>query len=82
MIARNPEERQLYEDGLKAGRDEWARIAQAELEVRLEERVRTIKVLRDIVGDTSPSDAALSNYSLDELASIEAGLQRRLRERT
>jgi predicted transposase/invertase (TIGR01784 family) len=82
MIARNPEERQLYEDRLKAERDEWARIAQAELEVRLEERVRTIKVLRDIVGDTSPSDAALSNCSLDELASIEAGLQRCLRERS
>jgi hypothetical protein len=82
MIARNPEERQLYEVRLKAERDEWARIAQAELEVRLEERVRTIKVLRDIVGDTSPSDAALSNCYLDELASIEAGLQRCLRERS
>jgi predicted transposase/invertase (TIGR01784 family) len=32
MIARNPEERQLYEDRLKAERDEWARTAQAKLD--------------------------------------------------
>ena len=30
MIAKNPEERQMYEDRLKAERDEWARTAQAE----------------------------------------------------
>jgi len=30
MIAKNPGERQMYEDRLKAERDEWARTAQAE----------------------------------------------------
>ena len=32
MIARNPKERQAYDDRLKAERDEWARTAQAKLD--------------------------------------------------
>ena len=32
MIARNPKERQVYDDRLKAERDEWARTAQAKLD--------------------------------------------------
>ncbi len=82
MIVKKPEERQHYEARLKAERDEWARTEQAKLDGRLEERLRNVKMLRDIVGDDSPSDDFLADQSLDELAAIEAGLQRRLRERT
>lgn len=86
MIAKNPEERQHYEDRLKAERDEWARTAQAKLEGIEEgqrnERARTVKMLRDIVGELAPSDEKLADLSLDELAAIETELQRRLRDRT
>ncbi|WP_146514776.1 hypothetical protein [Rubripirellula amarantea] len=86
MIAKNPEERQHYEDRLKAERDEWARTAQAKLEGIEEgqrnERARTVKMLRDIVGELTPSDEKLADLSLDELAAIETELQRRLRDRT
>ncbi len=93
MIARTPAERQVYEDRLKAERDEWARTEQAKLEGKLEgrqegrqegkleERALMVKMLRDIVGDQSPSDDALAALSLDELAVIVTGFQRRLRER-
>lgn len=86
MVAKNPEERQHYEDRLKAERDEWARTAQAKLEGIEEgqrnERARTVKMLRDIVGELTPSDEKLADLSLDELAAIETELQRRLRDRT
>ncbi len=82
MIAKNPEERQHYEDRLKAERDEWARTAQAKLEGKLEERLRTVKMLRDIVGDPQPSDTALAELSLDDLGRLETTFQQRLRDRT
>ena len=90
MIARTPAERQAYEDRLKAERDEWARTEQArregkaegKIEGKIEERVRVVKMLRDLVGDTEPADESLHELSLDELASIETEFQRRLRERT
>ena len=86
MIAKNPEERQHYEDRLKAERDEWARTAQAKLEGieqgQRNERARTVKMLRDIVGELTPSDEKLADLSLDELAAIETERQRRRRDRT
>ncbi|MEO1618528.1 MAG: Rpn family recombination-promoting nuclease/putative transposase [Planctomycetota bacterium] len=86
MIARNPEERRLYDDRLKVERDQWARAEQAKLEGKLEgkleERIRTVKMLRDIVGELAPSDEQLADLSLDEFAAIETELQRRLRDRT
>lgn len=82
MIAKNPQERQLYEDRLKAERDARAKEDYAREEGRLEERLRLVKVLRDIVGDTAPSDGELVGLSLDDLAGIETDLKRRLRQRT
>ena len=82
MIDRNPEERKLYDDRLKAECDEWARIEQATLEGKLEERLRMVKILRDIVGDPQPSNTALAELALDELGRLETTFQRRLRDRT
>ena len=86
MIVRNPEERQLYDDRLKAERDEWARTEQAKLDGleqgRREERRRTVKMLRDILGDAQPSDSDLEELSLNELGRLEATFQQRLRDRT
>ncbi len=94
MIARTPTERQVYEDRLKAERDEWARAEQAKQEGmkegikegmkkgKLEERAQMVKMLRDIVGASSPSDDALADLSLDELAVVATEFQRRLRGRT
>jgi len=94
MIAKNPEDRQHYEDRLKAERDEWARTEQAKLEGKLEgkregklqgkleERLRIVKLLRDIAGDTQPSDSDLGKLSLDDLGRLEAEFQQQLRDRT
>ncbi|WP_197231240.1 Rpn family recombination-promoting nuclease/putative transposase [Novipirellula artificiosorum] len=86
MIAKNPEERQVYEDRLKAERDEWARTEQAKLDGKLdgklEERLRVVKMLRDIVGETDPSDSDLAGLSLDQLGQLETTYQQRLRDRT
>ncbi|TWU27988.1 PD-(D/E)XK nuclease family transposase [Novipirellula artificiosorum] len=86
MIAKNPEERQHYEDRLKAERDEWARTEQAKLDGKLdgklEERLRVVKMLRDIVGETDPSDSDLAGLSLDQLGQLETTYQQRLRDRT
>ena len=90
MIAKNPEERQVYDDRLKAERDERARTEQARLEgieqgieqgQRIE-RIRVVRMLRDLVGDLTPPDKELMGFSLDDLTKTEVDLQRRLRERT
>ena len=90
MIAKTPEERQVYDDRLKAERDEWARTEQARLEgieqgieqgQRIE-RIRVVRMLRDLVGDLTPPDKELMGFSLDDLTKTEVDLQRRLRERT
>ncbi len=80
MIARTPAERQAYDDRLKAERDEWASTEQAKLEGKIEERTRTVKMLRDLVGDQSRSDAGLADLSLEELVAFETQLRRRLRK--
>ncbi len=85
MIARDPKQRTLYEARLKAERDALAKEDYAREEGREEERLverfRTVKMLRDIVGDAAPTDDELTGLSLDDLAGIEAKLQRRLRDR-
>jgi len=93
MIARNPEERSQYEARLKLQRDERARLQAAE--ERGEERGRTqgvaegraqgeligrIQLLRQLLHQTASDD--LSQFSLDDLATLEADLQRQLRERS
>lgn len=86
MIAKNPEDRQAYEDRLKAERDEWARTAQARLEGKLEgkieERLRIVEMLRDLVGNDHPSTEELAKMDLDELAKHQIQFQSRLRDRS
>ncbi len=89
MISRDPNQRRLYEARLKMERDARATLAYAREEGREEgreeskrqERCRTVKILRDIAGDSVPTDDELLSLSLDDLALIELELQCRLRER-
>lgn len=90
MIARNPEERKLYDDRLKAERDEWARSEQAKLEGRMEGRIegriegqaRLVAVLQGLVGDPVQTSERLAALEMDELQRMESELQQRLRDRT
>ncbi len=94
MIARDPEQRSLYDARLKMERDARAKLDFAREEGiqqgleqglergRLNERIRIVQVLRDIVGDESPKDSELTLLSLDDLAAFESEFQRRLRERS
>ena len=79
MIARNPEERQLYDDRLKAERDEWARTEQAKREGEL---VGKIELLSQLLNQPSPSNRTLREMKIDELSKIESALQQQLRDRT
>jgi len=93
MIAKNPEEREMYEDRLKAERDEWARTAQAEKdglergrEEGLEEGRREVEIIGKIellcqlLDEPYLGERPLREHTIDELSSLEADLQRRLRE--
>ena len=83
MIAKNPEERQHYEDRLKAERDEWARTEQAKLDgLEMGELVGRIELLCQLLGQPYRGDRPLRKQSIDELAVIESDLQRQLRDRT
>ena len=87
MIARNPEERQHYEDRLKAERDEWARTEQAKLEGRLEGRyegelIGKIELLCQLLEQPYDGELPLREQSGEELALLEATLQQQLRERS
>ncbi len=96
MIPLNPEERQAYDDRLKAERDEWARMEQAKLEGRMEGRmearmegfmegetksqVRLIAILQDLIGDPVESEEALAALGLDRLREMESDLKQRFRD--
>ena len=90
MIARDPKQRQLYEDRLKFEMDERAKLQTAEArglekglaegEARGEARGR-VRILQQIVGRPVSTVAELANKSLLELAEMEAKLQQQLRER-
>lgn len=55
MIAKNPEERQHYEDRLKAERDAWARTEQAKLDgLEMGELVGRIELLCQLLGQALP----------------------------
>ena len=79
MIARNPKERQLYDDRLKAERDEWARTEQAKREGEL---VGKIELLCQLLNQPYAGNHPLRDMTIGELSEIEAGLQQRLRDRT
>ena len=86
MIAKTPRERELYEARLKLQRDEQSRLDAAldrGLAQGLEkgQYVGRIQLLESLLGqDTSPTDA-LTAQSIEELQTLEADLQRRLRDR-
>ena len=91
MIARTPEERQHYEDRLKAERDEWARTAQAKLDGREEGReegrrqgqiIGKIELLCQLLNHPYLGERPLHEQTVEELAAFEADLQLRLRART
>ena len=90
MIARTPEERQHYEDRLKAERDEWARTAQAKLDGREEGReegrrqgqiIGKIELLCQLLNHPYLGERPLHEQTVEELAAFEADLQLRLRAR-
>ena len=94
MIARDPDQRRLYEARLKVERDARAKLDFARQEGREEgreqgrqegrqqgEAVGKVKVLRDLLDETSPTDDELQASTLEQLASLESEFQRRLRKR-
>lgn len=89
MIAKNPDERQRYEDRLKAERDQWARNEQAKIdgraeglsEGRIEGRARLVAVLQGLIGDKVQDVEKLKGLGLESLEQMESDLQERLRDR-
>ena len=78
MIAKNPDERRLYNERLKMERDERARNLQAREEGEL---VGRIKLLQSLHGDTPATSEELLALGTDWLLTMERELQQRLRER-
>jgi predicted transposase/invertase (TIGR01784 family) len=90
MIARDPEQRSLYETRLKAERDARAKFEYAREEGHKEghkegevvgEVRGKVKILRDLLHETFPTDTELQTYTLEQLAHVELSFQHRLRER-
>ncbi len=86
MIAKNPEERRLYNERLKMERDERARNLQAR-EDGLQEGLQAgamigrVQILQELNGLTCQSTDDLARLSVAELAALELELQQRLRGR-
>ncbi len=86
MISKTPEEYQYYEDRLKFLRDEEAKLADARQEGRVEglEKGRVegkIQVLQELLEESVTPDSDLRGMSLEEVTSLLAELQQRLRDR-
>ena|GEM_PF-271410 len=82
MIARNPDERRLYNDRLKLERDERARNLQAREEgFQLGAAVERVQLLRELNGEDRGSAEDLAALGTAHLAALADDLQRRLRER-
>ena len=80
MIARDPEQRSLYEARLKAERDARAKFDHAREEGRHEGRQEgevvgeirgKVKILRDLLDEPLPTDTELQTYTLEQLAHVE-----------
>ncbi|WP_164104132.1 Rpn family recombination-promoting nuclease/putative transposase [Candidatus Laterigemmans baculatus] len=87
MIAKDPEERRLYNERLKMERDERARNLQAREEGRHEGRqegelVGRVKLLQSLNGDTPDTTEKLLALGGERLLAMERDLQQRLRERS
>lgn len=78
MIAKNPDERRLYNERLKLERDERARNLQAREEGDLVGRVKLLQSLND---DTPATTEELLRLGVERLQVLERELQQRLRER-
>jgi predicted transposase/invertase (TIGR01784 family) len=82
MIARNPEERRLYNERLKMERDERARNLQARQEGRQEGAlIGRVQILQELSGLPSQSADELAQLSAEDLRVLELELQRKLRDR-
>ena len=89
MIARTPTERELYEDRLKAERDEWARRAGAIEESReegreaglIEGQAKLVATLQQLLGDSASPPEGLVPLGMERLLAMEAELKDRLRTR-
>ncbi len=90
MIARDPHQRRLYDQRLKMQMDEAARLeaATAEGEARgvargraLGQAIGRVQLLQQLLGLQIASPCELEVKSLDDLTTMEAELQQRLRER-
>ena len=79
MIARNPDERRLYNERLKLERDERARNLQAREEGELIGRVKLLQSLND---GTPATTEELLRLGTEQLMVLERELQQRLRERS
>ncbi len=94
MIAKNPEDRRLYDERLKMERDERARSLQAREEGRQEGRqegkmeglqkgamIGRIQVLQELNRLPPQSADDLAGRTAEELLALEAELQQKLRDR-
>jgi predicted transposase/invertase (TIGR01784 family) len=86
MIAKDPQQRSLYEERLKMQMDEQARLQAARAEGRAEGRTEgeargRIRVLQQLLGLPEWTEEEFQGRSWEDLATMEAELQRRLRER-
>jgi len=83
MIAKNPDERRLYNERLKLERDERARNLQAREEGREEgELVGRVKLLQSLNGDAPATTQELLELGSGRLQLLERELQQRLRDRS
>jgi hypothetical protein len=82
MIARNPDERRLYNARLKMERDERARNLQAREEGRQEGTlIGRVQLLQELNGLACQTADELARVSVQELGVLEMELKQRLRER-
>lgn len=83
MVAKDPDERRLFNERLKMERDERARNLQARAEGREEgELVGRVKLLQSLNGDTPGTTEELLALGGERLLAMERDLQQRLRERS
>lgn len=86
MIAKTPDQRELYETRLKMQRDEAARLEYAELKGRAEGReegelLGQVRMLEGLLNLPRSSDEELAAQTMDQLRARAADLQNKLRAR-
>jgi predicted transposase/invertase (TIGR01784 family) len=90
MIARNPEDRRLYNERLKMERDERARLLQARLDgceegiekgIEKGEIIGSVKVLQELLDGVSSTSQELLELGMERLIALEAELRQRMNRR-